>query len=117
RKLPPIRPFLLSEQIDSRIEFEMVFVHQDQVFQYGFSLKESNILTEWLSVHDHLVFVRDQAAGITFGHKFKAQLRSFTKYREDRLYLSVLDYFATDDVKKLIDCFKDFFRSRFNVHF
>ncbi|WP_028563643.1 AAA family ATPase [Paenibacillus pinihumi] len=117
RKLPPIRPFLLSEQIDSRIEFEMVFVHQDQVFQYGFSLKDNNILSEWLSVNNHSVFERDQSAGITFGHKFKAQLRSFTKYREDRLYLSVLDYFATDDVKKLIDCFKDFFRSRFNVHF
>lgn len=44
-------------------------------------------------------------------------MRSFTKYREDRLYLSVLDYFATDDIKKLVDCFKDFFRNGFNVHF
>jgi len=117
RKLPPIRPFLLSEQVDAHIEFEMVFSHQNELFQYGFSMKENHILSEWLMVNDHLVFERDPSTGLTFGNKFKSQLRAFTKYREDRLYLSVLDYFATDDVKKLIDCFKDFFRSRFNVHF
>ncbi|MDP4096386.1 AAA family ATPase [Paenibacillus sp. P96] len=117
RKLPPIRPFLLSEQMDPSIEFEMIFVHQEQLFQYGFTLQENIVISEWLNVNNHSVFERDPSVGITFGNKFKAQLRSFTKYREDRLYLSVLDYFATDDVKKLVDCFKDFFRNRFNVHF
>lgn len=116
RKLSSIQPFLLSEHIEHCIEFEMVFIHQNKLFQYGFSIKESLILSEWLSVDNTLVFDRDDE-GISFGKKHEAQLKSFKKYREDRLYLSVLDYFATDEMKETVDCFKDFFRSRFNVHF
>jgi len=117
RKLSSIQPFLLSEQVDPCIEFEMVFIHQDKLFQYGFSIKESLILSEWLSIDNTSVFDRDTSTGITFGKKYEAQLKNFKKYREDRLYLSVLDYFAIDDMKETVDCFKDFFRSRFHVHF
>jgi AAA15 family ATPase/GTPase len=117
RKLSSIQPFLLVEHIDPCIEFEMIFIHQDRLFQYGFSIKESLILSEWLSIDNTTVFDRDTFKGISFGKKYEAQLKNLKKYREDRLYLSVLDYFATDDIKETVDSFKDFFRSRFNVHF
>ncbi|MFI2858826.1 ATP/GTP-binding protein [Paenibacillus sp. JSM ZJ436] len=116
RKLTSIQPFLLSENNDSCIELEMVFLHQNKLFQYGFSIQESLILSEWLTVDNTNVFDRDNK-GISFGKKYEAQLKNFKKYREDRLYLSVLDYFATDEMKETVDCFKDYFRNRFNVHF
>ncbi|MBD2846396.1 ATP-binding protein [Paenibacillus sp. IB182496] len=116
RKITSIQPFLLSESNDSCIELEMVFLHQNNLFQYGFSIQESLILSEWLTVNNANVFDRDDK-GISFGKKYEAQLKSFKKYREDRLFLSVLDYFATDEMKETVDCFKDYFRNRFHVHF
>jgi AAA15 family ATPase/GTPase len=116
RKFSSIQPFLLSEYIDPRIELEMVFLHQSKLFQYGFSIQESFILTEWLTVDNTNIFDRD-IKGISFGKKYEAQLKNYKKYREDRLYLSVLDYFSTDEMKETVDCFKDYFRNRFNVHF
>lgn len=116
-KLSTIQPFLLSEHVDPCIEFEMIFIHHNKLFQYGFSIKESLIVSEWLSIDNAPVFDRDISKGILFGKKYETQLKNFKKYREDRLYLSVLDYFSTDDVKEAVDSFKDFFRTRFNVHF
>jgi uncharacterized protein len=112
-----IEPFLLAEPIDKCIEFEMIFGHNDILYQYGFSFEDSNIITEWLNIDNEVVFDRDMNSGIKYGNKYKELLKDYKKYREDRLYLSVLDYFATGKIKDQIDNFKSFFQKRFNLYF
>jgi uncharacterized protein len=112
-----IESFLLSDPVDNCIEFEIIFEHNSILYQYGFSFEKSKILTEWLYIDNALVFDRKDTLDIEYGGKYKALLKDYKKYREDRLYLSVLDYFATDKVKELIDNFKDFFQSKLNIYF
>lgn len=112
-----IEPFLLVKDTDSEIEFEMIFSHDNTLFQYGFSISGPIIRNEWLLVNNESLFERSYKQPIQFGKKYKSQLRDLEKYREDRLYLSVLDFFATGIVKESIDCFKSFFQDRFNVFF
>ena len=101
-----IEPFLLLGTINPSIEFEILFSHKDTLFQYGFSFESTTIHTEWLLVDNELVFDRKPNNKIEYGRKYKAQLKDFKKYRNDRLYLSVLDYFATNSIKIHIDNFK-----------
>jgi uncharacterized protein len=112
-----IEPFLLAEPVDNCIEFEMIFGHNNVLYQYGFSFEDSTILTEWLFIDSELVFDRKKDTDIEYGKKYIELLKDYQKYRDDRLYLSVLDYFATDKIKGLIDNFKSFFQKRFNVYF
>ncbi|MFB5269894.1 ATP/GTP-binding protein [Paenibacillus enshidis] len=116
KRLPSIRPYLLKKEIDNCIEFEMIFLHKEILFQYGFSFEHKKVLSEWLIINDDLVYERDNSS-IIYGNKYKSQLKNLNKYREDRLYLSVLDFFATDEIKRLVDLFKNFFQERFNVYF
>lgn len=112
-----IEPFLLSSTEDRTIEFEMIFTHKNTLFQYGFSFEDSIVKTEWLLVNQELVFDRTAPQAVEHGKKFSSELKAFKKFREDRLYLSVLDYFATDTIKNHINNFKDFFESKYNVYF
>jgi AAA15 family ATPase/GTPase len=111
-----IEPFLLKDPIDLATEFEMVFIHDQTMYQYGFSFSGTKILTEWLSVDNYEVFDRTPD-NISYGPKYNIKLKNFSKYREDRLYLSVLDYFATDEIKEIVDHFKSFFKKKYHVHF
>ena len=112
-----IEPFLLTEPVDCCVEFEMIFGHNDILYQYGFSFEDSTIITEWLYIDNEVVFDRKRDSAIEYGEKYKDLLNDYQKYRDDRLYLSVLDYFATDSIKVLIDNFKNFFQKRFYVYF
>ena len=112
-----IEPFLLLDNINPSIEFEILFSHKDTIFQYGFSFEANTIQTEWLYIDNELVFDRKPNNKMEYGRKYKTQLRDFKKYREDRLYLSVLDYFSTNTIKVHIDNFKNFFQKQFNVYF
>lgn len=111
-----IEPFLLTDKVDPCIEFEMIFSHNDTLYQYGFSFEETKIHTEWLLIDNEAVFDRKNQK-IEYGRKYKAMLKDYKKYREDRLYLSVLDYFATDIIKDHIDNFKDFFQTKLHIYF
>lgn len=113
----PIKPFLLVDPINDFIEFEMVFFHNDFLYQYGFSFDKSIIHTEWLYCNKELVYDRKTSTQIEYGRKYKELLKDYKKFREDRLYLSILDYFATDKIKVLIDSFKNYFMTRFNIFF
>ena len=114
-----IRPFLLSDSMNQEIEFEIIFKHKDLLFQYGYSFEESKICTEWLLINNEQVFERKKdSLEIEFGNKYKDMLKDYTRLREDRLYISILDYFATDDeIREKIDIFKDYFNSKFNIYF
>ncbi|MCB2289526.1 ATP-binding protein [Clostridium sp. CS001] len=114
-----IRPFLLSDSVDQEIEFEIIFKHKDLLFQYGYSFEDSKICSEWLLINNEQVFERKKdSLEIEFGNKYKDILKDYTKLREDRLYISILDYFATnDEIREKIDIFKEYFNTKFNIYF
>lgn len=123
-RMPNVRrsTFKLSEQTSDDSEFEILFSYNNQTFQYGFVIhdipdeKKYSIKEEWLLVDDKIVFDRRQDS-ISFGKKYETELKNINKQRTDRLYIGVLDYFAEGEVKKIVDNFKDYLKSKFNVHF
>ena len=114
-----IKPFLLLESTDKEIEFEIVFSHNDYLFQYGYSIEDSKICTEWLLINNEEVFERKKGSlEVVFGDKYIDILKEYNKLREDRLYLAILDYFAANnEIREIIDSFKEYFELKFNVYF
>lgn len=114
-----IRPFLLSKPLDKEIEFEIIFNHNGDLFQYGYSIEDSRICSEWLLINNEEVFERQKGSlDLIFGKNYVDILKEYNKLREDRLYLSILDYFATNnDIRNKIDSFKEYFEANFNIHF
>lgn len=119
KKITPMKPFLLSKDLDNEIEFEIVFGHNGSIYQYGYSIIEDKVTSEWLLINDEEVFEREKNSNeIIFGDKYKDLLKDYTKFRDDRLYISNLDYFATEpEIKAIIDDFKEYFREKFNIYF
>lgn len=111
-----IKPFLFSENIDNVSEFEMIF-YNEKLFQYGFSVDSGNIESEWLMVDNELVFDRTEDS-IEFGEGYKSILETYNKYRKDRLYIAIIDYFAVEqELKSILTPFKDFFVNKLNLYF
>ena len=122
--MPDIRrtSFKLNEKIEDESEFEIIFSHNNTVYQYGFSIRDDLEIndyivgTEWLLVNEKEVFDRAENR-ITFGKSYEKDLQKIDKVRDDRLYIGTLDYFADGTVKNLIDEFKNYLKKNFNVHF
>lgn len=121
--MPNIRRavYKLTDSVDPTSEYEIIFSHKGITFQYGFMLEDREgqspiIKEEWLNVDDQMVFDRN-ADTIESGRKYKKEIEKLRKLREDRLYISTLDYFADGDVKLLIDHIKEYLKNSFNVYF
>lgn len=114
--------FKLSEKTNDDSEFEIIFYQNNKTYQYGFTIhdipdeKKYTIKEEWLLVDDKIVFERQKNV-ITFGSKYRNELKKIDKQRSDRLYIGILDYFAEGDVKEIVDGFKEYLKHKFNVHF
>jgi len=123
-KMPNVKcnTFKLSDIKDNDSEFEIIYVFDNHTYQYGFSIRDIlntnryEVIDEWLQVDDKSVFERKKG-NINFGKKYESVLKNIDKYREDRLYIGVLDYFATGEVKEIIDSFKLYFKEKLNVYF
>lgn len=109
-------PFLLTDKVNKEMEFEMVFYNDGYVFQYGYTIEEKIIRSEWLYVNDDVVFERNED-NIDFGDKYKDLLQAYDKVRIDRLYIGVIDYFVSDEIiVNLMNNFKDFFSNKLNIY-
>lgn len=123
-RMPNIRrtPFQLNEKIDDESEFEIIFNYKNTTYQYGFALQdhegESNyiIKSEWLLVDNKEVFEREENK-LTYNKNFDKELNNINKIRKDRLYIGALDYFATENVKNIVDNIKEYLKYNFDVHF
>lgn len=115
----PSKPFLLAEPLAKEMEFEIIFSHNNNVYQYGYCIEETIICSEWLLINNETVFEREKENNnITFGKKYEKALKEYNRLREDRLYLAILDYFVTDKkIKSKINDFKEYFQKKFNIYF
>lgn len=108
-------PFLLSDKTNDNVEFEIVFYHKEILYQYGFSINGNEINSEWLYINNKIFFDRNKET-LKFGDFYKKKLEKSRKYRDDRLYLSILDYYNTDEnINHLIGGFKEYLGTRLNV--
>lgn len=111
-----IKPFAFSENQDDDVEFEMVFYNK-RLFQYGFVINKNIIKSEWLLVNNEVVYERS-VDNIEYGENYKEILEKYSRHREDRLYLSILDYFSSEnEIRNIMDLFKDYFNRKLNLYF
>lgn len=110
-----MKPFTFVEDINDTVEFEIIFFN-NRLFQYGVSIEKENIKTEWLMVDNELVFERLET-GINYGPKYEKCLEKYSKYRKDRLYIALLDYFTLEEgIKEILEDYKDFFMNKLNLY-
>jgi AAA15 family ATPase/GTPase len=108
--------FLLSGEIKEESEFDIIFIKNKRMFQYGFECTKDKVINEWYYIDDKKIFERNELK-IDLGKRYIKTLSNYKKFPQKRLYLSILDYFLDDnDKEKLyLNDFVDFFVKDFNV--
>lgn len=111
-----LEPFMLSKDSNNVSEFEMVFISNGELLNYGFEISTTDeIVNEWYYINDKKVFERSNTK-IDFGSKYKEYIKDYKKVPSDRLYIAVLEYFLEDNAKKIIlSNFIDYFYNQYNV--
>jgi AAA15 family ATPase/GTPase len=110
-----LEPFMLSSDEKESSEFDIIFIHGGKQFQYGFECTSKEVLNEWYFIDDKKVFERN-GINITYGTKYQKRLSPYNKMSEERLYLSILEYFLDKESKEIVlNDFISFFRSEYNV--
>lgn len=112
-----LEPFLLANQTNNASEFDIIFIHNGKQIQYGFECNTDEVFNEWYYIDDKKVFERE-GNSVTFGNNYQTKLKSYTKVPNERLYLSVLDYFMEkQDKDEILGDFIEFFNDIYNVCF
>lgn len=112
-----LEPFQLSENIDDASEFDIIFEYNKKKIQYGFECTSKEVINEWYFIDDKKVFERNNEK-ITYSNLYGKYLKPYTKVPKERLYLSVLEYFLEEDVKKIVmNDFIEFFTNEYDVFF
>ena len=106
--------FLLSEIQNYDSEFEIIFMHNNMTYQYGINIhnieKERTINEEWLYVNDDKIYER-KGNTFDFSKKYLNDLTKIQEINDDRLFLSNLDYFKTNDyLKKIVEGIKEYLK-------
>ncbi|OPJ55708.1 AAA family ATPase [Clostridium oryzae] len=110
-----LESFQLSEKIENSSEFDIIFEYNKKKIQYGFECTEKEVINEWYYINDKKVFERNNEE-ISYSKLYGKYLSSYTKVPKERLYLSVLEYFLEEDVKKLLlNDFIHFFTNEYDV--
>jgi AAA15 family ATPase/GTPase len=108
-----VNPFMLNDETEREpSEFEIIFIHNNELFRYGFESNNFNIISEWLfhkpKTKEIEIFYRDV-------NKFEIHERAFQKgktvareglVRDNALLLSVAAQFNDKLAIKVIDWFK-----------
>jgi len=107
----PHTPFLLNPgSQDAPCLMEVVFVHADVRYRYGFSLDRDWVHEEWLFAapkgREARLFVRS-AGEFEFGKGLTRISGLEEKTRENALFLSVAAQFNQPDAKKILQWFSD----------
>ncbi len=108
-----VDPFRLSTETEKEAsEFEIIFVHNNQQFRYGFEITEKEVCAEWLFYKPHTkqieLFYRDQQAFKVHRTFSRASLLVKEKLvRSNALLLSVLAQFNDEMAVSILEWFKN----------
>lgn len=109
-----VEPFLLSSESENKpSEFEIIFLHNGELFRYGFEVTKKKVISEWLynksKKKEIELFYRE-------GNKYEIHEREFSKgleifkkglVRENALFLSVAAQFNESKAISVIEWFRD----------
>lgn len=111
----PVQPFLLStETEDQPSEFEIMFVHDSELFRYGFEVSPRKVEAEWLfhrgKTKEVEIFYRDGQQFELHETRFKTARPLVEKgmIRSNALLLSVAAQFNDRLAGKVLEWFKQF---------
>ncbi len=113
-ELIPVKPFLLSlETIEEPSEFEIIFIHEEILYRYGFEVDKDEIQAEWLyrkrATKEVQLFYRDYQVFEIHKTAFKVHdLVKNNRIRPNALLLSVAASWNNDLAKKIFDWLKKF---------
>lgn len=110
-----VEPFRLqSDTEEASSEFEVVFIHNKEMFRYGFEVTDTKVMAEWLyhkpKTKEVELFYREE-------QEFNVHPRNFSKgsmlvkeelIRENALMLSVAAQFNDKIAGRVLDWFKGF---------
>lgn len=107
-------PFLLSTETENEpTSFEIIFIHENEMFRYGFQIDKKEVHSEWL-YHKAItkeveIFYRDYQTFDFHPKRFKVKdLIENDRIRPNALLLSVAANWNDALAKKVIDWFKNF---------
>ncbi|HFA47897.1 MAG TPA: ATP-binding protein [Bacteroidetes bacterium] len=107
-----VKPFLLSsETVDEPSTFEIIFIHENIMYRYGFEADSEKIHSEWLyhktKIKEVELFYRDFQDFEIHKRKFKvADLVENDRIRPNALLLSVAASWNDQLAKKIFDWFR-----------
>ncbi len=105
----PVEPFLLDESSENNpSEFEIVFLHNNFRYRYGFELTEDRVISEWLyekATKEIELFYREEQSIVTHPKKFKkgSFIAQQGLVRENQLFLSRAVQFNDEISEALYD--------------
>lgn len=108
-----VEPFRLSTETENApSEFEIIFIHNNEMYRYGFAVTREKVVSEWLyhkpKTKEVELFARDE-------NKFSVHERNFAKghrvvkeglVRENALLLSVAAQFNEPQAIKVLEWFQ-----------
>lgn len=105
-----ILPFHTDETDPQPTEMELSFMSGQRIYEYGFSVCGQKILTEYLTVDNHVVFTRT-AGELSIGRQYEKALRQRTGIRPhgNRLFCSVLSCLDIPEISAIMEPFETFF--------
>lgn len=111
-KVDPFR--LHTESLQDSSEFELVFLHNNEIYRYGFEANNEKIIAEWLyfkpKTKEIEIFYRDEQSFENIHDKhFKkgAMIAKENLVRENALFLSVASQFNDEFAKEVLSFFYD----------
>ncbi|EDA4619473.1 ATP-binding protein [Campylobacter coli] len=117
----PIIPFLLGNEDNKSIKFEIIFIQNDTKYQYGFILNSEKILEEWLLVFgesnraqkwfERIYNEKEEKYNYSFGAKFLGSKQLWeNSTRDNALFLSVAIQLNNEQLKPVFDFFLKYIR-------
>lgn len=108
-----VDPFRLNtESLEDSSEFELVFLHKDNIYRYGFEANKDKIIAEWLyykpKTKEIEIFYRDEQSFEIINSKYfkkGAMIAKENLVRENALFLSVAAQFNDDFAINVINWF------------
>jgi AAA15 family ATPase/GTPase len=90
--------------------------YNGKMYQYGFECSPDSVLNEWYFIDDKKVFER-VGNHISYSSEYQKILKRYSKVSDERLYLSVLEYFLDRDEKNdILSDFILFLGEEYNVY-
>jgi AAA15 family ATPase/GTPase len=104
-----VQPFRLSTETENEpSEFEVIFIHEEEMFRYGFEVTKDKVVAEWLFHKERvkeveLFYREEQTIEVHRNFKVGDMLSKENLVRENALLLSVAAQFNDTKAGKIFD--------------